>query len=166
MATSTKFQQLLATSNLLDERVSSFKKEIENSIPNVKIAPVLSYGDSISGILGLLRFFSTSFQHKERVAGILKLPVALGNIFRDSYGNQTFINREGQVIEEKEMDVEIVKDCITYAIETWGLEVPEGLFNRFNRETVDREYQRARETVLEQTEMSSSTPVASMDLFK
>ena len=74
-------------------------------------------------LIGLLRTIGYEFQHRNELMELTGIPEPLLDIFLESWGHPCFIDKEKfERIEEKRMDMNMVKECLEVAGEIVGYE--------------------------------------------
>jgi len=120
----------LKTKNSVAERVKSAVKNeqkldnIREQVEEITGRPVwneLSYKDG--KLIGLLRTLGYEFSKRSQLLELTGIPEPLLDIFLEAYGHPCFPDKEtGNLIEEKSMNIQEVKEALEVAGELLGYE--------------------------------------------
>jgi hypothetical protein len=73
-------------------------------------------------LIGVLRTLGFEFKHRQDLLELTGLPEALLDIFLEAWGHPCFIDKKTMsIVEERPMDIEIVKECLEVAGEILGV---------------------------------------------
>jgi hypothetical protein len=102
-----------------DEKIDQLRKEISALTGR----PCWTENGFRDGkIIGVLRTLGFEFKHRQDLLELTGLPEVLMDIFLEAWGHPCFIDKKTMsIVEEKPMDIEVVKECLEVAGELLGV---------------------------------------------